>query len=278
MKFGTRNIILFPFLQCNQHCKYCINHFGDSVETTNLKYKLAPGSSWITAVNNLEDVEDVQFIGGEPTLHPDFSDILNALRPLKKLLIGTNGSTLALEALLRTAPRHDLWVQISYHPTETGFEPFVERLKAIRSVHPNIGVHTITKDGVTNPAIKEMFRAHGFNIGFMSFIHDETGYLPRYAASFSSRLFKRTIECDLSIYRPVAPNGNVYACHQLMYDQSQVGIIGNIFEGWMSRCHTVRCPMFGHCNPCDAHHFIKSYSLTDLYRREPRLDPLYEHR
>ena len=62
-------------------------------------------------------------------------------------------------------PRERLRVQISFHPTETAIEPFIERVLRIREVHgSNVGVHAITRSGQPDPAIAEGFCKRGIEM------------------------------------------------------------------------------------------------------------------
>lgn len=67
---------------CNFHCKYC-NRFSENLDVDAFK-------SWITKQKQLKHL---QLTGGEPTVHPQFEEIVNFSRPYTKVLgVSTNGS------------------------------------------------------------------------------------------------------------------------------------------------------------------------------------------
>ncbi len=271
VKIGTHIALPFFVLVCNQHCPYCVNHH---TKEANLRYPLEPGRRWIDGLNGLDLIDELKTGGGEPTLHPDFVDIFNHVNDVRgRILIGTNGAELAVAKLLRVRPRQRLRVQISYHPTETAIEPFIERVLRIREVHgSNVGVHAITRSGQPDPAISDGFRQRGIEMSAHPFLYDHEGYYQESLRDFSDMSKPpRRIRCPLSIYKPIAPNGDIYACHQLMYTQSRIGILGNIFSHWSSPALEIDCPMYGWCNPCDTGHFQEGEQLRTLQKHRPEL-------
>jgi len=274
MKIGTNIALIFPILVCNQKCPYCVNHHSSEA---NLKYKLEPGFKWIEAINNLEFIDEIKTGGGEPTLHPDFVEIFNNIKDApRRILIGTNAAELAVEKLIQVKPRPKLRIQISFHPTETDIDPFISRVLKIRNVHgQNVGVHMITRDKRLDVKTVSHFKKNGINISSDVFLYNHQGFYQESLRDFSDMSKPpRRIRCPLSIYKPIAPNGDIYACHQLMYTQSKVGILGNIFSNWAVNALDIDCPMYGWCNPCDSGHFNRSEQLRTLQRQKPELAAL----
>ncbi len=272
MKLGTNLAIPFFVLVCNQGCPYCVNHHA---KETNLKFKLEPGSRWIAALNGLELIDDIRTGGGEPTLHPDFVELFNEVKDVPgRIVIGTNGAELAARKLLQVRSRPRLRVQISYHPTQTDLESFIQRVLRIQAVHgENVGVHGITRSGNPDCFIAEQILRHcGIRMSAHPFLYDHNGFYDESLRDFSDMSKPpRRIRCPLSIYKPIAPNGDIYACHQLMYTQSRIGILGNIFTRWSSPALEIDCPMFGWCNPCDLGHFREGEQLRTLQKARPEL-------
>ncbi len=85
-------IQFYPTLKCNYHCSFCFNR-GLSQETD-------------TDIHHFEDlvslfsetgVKEIDILGGEPTLHPEFSRIMEMIWEKKlKATISTNGSSISL--------------------------------------------------------------------------------------------------------------------------------------------------------------------------------------
>jgi sulfatase maturation enzyme AslB (radical SAM superfamily) len=271
MKIGTNIALVFPILICNQKCPYCVNHHSGE---TKLRYNIEPGAKWIAGINSLELIDEIRTGGGEPTLHPDFVDIFNNIKNVPyRILIGTNGAQLAVDKLVKVKPRPELQIQISFHPTQTKQQEFIERILIIRDVHgKNVGVHMISRDGQIDAETALNFKNREIHITGDTFLYDHEGFYQERLRDFSDMTKPpRRIRCPLSIYKPIAPNGDIYACHQLMYTQSKIGILGNIFSGWSVNALEVDCPMYGWCNPCDDGHFQKRDQLRTLQHKRPEL-------
>lgn len=83
---------------CNLKCPVC---YAESAPDYGRHYSLAEVEGMLdTIVKNEGEPDVVQVSGGEPTIHPDFFAILDAAkqRPIKHLMINTNGLKIAQEA------------------------------------------------------------------------------------------------------------------------------------------------------------------------------------
>ena len=72
-------IAVFLTLACNLRCSYCINAFAP----LDRKSPRMTGADWIAGLNRIVSRPDlpVTLQGGEPSVHPDFIDIVNGIRP-----------------------------------------------------------------------------------------------------------------------------------------------------------------------------------------------------
>jgi uncharacterized radical SAM superfamily Fe-S cluster-containing enzyme len=101
---------------CNLACPVC---FADSSPTREGHRPLAEIERMLDALAASEGEADlVQFSGGEPTLHPQFFEILRAAktRPIRHLMINTNGLRIArepgfAEALAEFMPGFEVYLQ-----------------------------------------------------------------------------------------------------------------------------------------------------------------------
>ena len=74
-------------LACNLMCSYCVNQAN--LKESKLKYyKIAPGKNWVKALNRAN--KTIIFTGGEPTLHPDFIEIINGIKKELPIIVYTN--------------------------------------------------------------------------------------------------------------------------------------------------------------------------------------------
>lgn len=92
---------------CNLRCRYCFEKSGAE--------KFIAAKELLNFLNIVEDmVEDVVITGGEPTLHPDFYEIVQGIAEKFPTVITTNGTTNVAEQLSGLVEQYPaLRVQIS---------------------------------------------------------------------------------------------------------------------------------------------------------------------
>src|SRR6185295_2215947 len=101
---------------CNLSCPVC---FADSsVKRTGTRDLATIEAMLDTLVASEGEPDLVQISGGEPTIHPQFFEILDAAkaRPIRHLMINTNGLRIAREAgfaerLARYMPGFEVYLQ-----------------------------------------------------------------------------------------------------------------------------------------------------------------------
>jgi uncharacterized radical SAM superfamily Fe-S cluster-containing enzyme len=101
---------------CNLACPVC---FADAADMHGSHRHIAEIERMLDALVESEGEPDlVQLSGGEPTIHPDFFAILDAVkrRPIRHLMINTNGLRIAqdpafVERLASYAPRLEVYLQ-----------------------------------------------------------------------------------------------------------------------------------------------------------------------
>ncbi|KKN78260.1 hypothetical protein LCGC14_0351190 [marine sediment metagenome] len=75
-RFGFRVNCYLTF-KCSLDCHYCTNKYLDGVTPCSDEMDL---TGWMKAIEGFQlPIMHVYITGGEPTLHPDFSDIVNSL-------------------------------------------------------------------------------------------------------------------------------------------------------------------------------------------------------
>ena len=101
---------------CNLACPVC---FADAEDVHGAHLPVATVERMLDALVASEGEPDlVQLSGGEPTIHPQFFEILDAVkaRPIRHVMINTNGVRIAqdpafVERLARYAPRLEIYLQ-----------------------------------------------------------------------------------------------------------------------------------------------------------------------
>lgn len=77
--------------RCNMNCKYCYTEANKHLDEQELS-----GKDWIELFEKVKipskyPCQNISFTGGEPTIHPDFLDILNNISGKYKIEISSNG-------------------------------------------------------------------------------------------------------------------------------------------------------------------------------------------
>jgi hypothetical protein len=253
VKHPSPEVNIFLTLRCNFKCAYCATQQG----APDHDYALRRGSEWINGINRLTGVQRLTLTGGLPHLHPDFVEIVNGIAlPLERLLIGSNGSKIAVQRLLEIAPKKHLHVQMTYHPTEIGLEEHIAAVKAVAARHTT-ATHQVGKPVA---GVEEAFKDAGLALSW----HDRIG--PGPDGSFFPEAWRwradqqphPPMRCSVWDYPVTAPNGDIYFCHGLMYAQCRRGVLGNICDGWVFEGITgMVCSDIGWCNPCDHGHTLE---------------------
>lgn len=258
MKWHSPVLIPFLTLNCNFSCKYCITKFAPDRD---FRFDHLAYEDWIKFFSSTQGITDIIFNGGEPTLYPNFHHIINSLRPLNLIAIGTNYSALATDVLLSITPRGDLILDGSFHPHFITHHDISHNLLDLKAAGFKVRVHALSFPGFKG---RPSDWIHDFKLqGIDAFIQDYEGYwrdrfFPSFLKLRACGLKKRSrVLCSRSIYTPIAPDGNVYFCHYLMYAQRPEGVIGHISDPQLSFPDFFDCPHYGWCSPCDWPRSIK---------------------
>lgn len=246
--------VLIPFitLRCNFKCQYCITRFSPDFDFT---FSELPGKKWIDFINLQENVKDVIFNGGEPTIHPHFSNIINSLSPLRLIAIGTNYSDLATKSLLNITPRDDLILDGSFHPHFISHHDISQNILKLKDSGFKVRVHVLSYPGFKTPlpSFIHDFQLHGIEASVQKYegFYQGTFYYDPKKLPYCNLETKSRCLCSKSIYTPIAPNGDIFFCHYLMYSNNPQGKLGNITGPLTESPTSLDCPYLGHCNPCD---------------------------
>ncbi len=250
----------FLTLDCNLRCSYCLNEFGRSGRRRNFPYKPIPGSDWIRGLNRLDLPKDVPVTleGGEPSLHPDFFQIINGLKPELNIDILTNLRFDVNEFMQKISPRRlrreapYASIRVSYHPENMSFDELKSKTSALLESGYSVGVWA-----VNHPAFEaEVLRARrecekakiDFRVkDFLGFYRGRLYGVYKYEGSVNGAL--RAVDCRISELI-VGPSGHVFRCHADLYlGRPPVGrlcdenfVIDDVFRP---------CRHFGACHPCD---------------------------
>lgn len=250
-------IAAFLTLGCNYRCPYCINRFGDA----DTLYGTMPGDQWLRALNRLVSRPDlpVTLQGGEPSLHPDFCQIINGLRPDLNIDILTNlqldvdefMAKVPAERVRRNAPYAS--IRVSYHPEVMALEDIKPKVLKLLANGYSAGIWAVEHP----PHMDEIERARaecfreGIDFRFKEFLGVYKGRLYgtyKYPEAVSGKPGP-PVECRTSELI-IGPDGHVFRCHSDLYQKRAP--VGHICNANFRIDDIYReCDQFGFCNPCD---------------------------
>ena len=250
-------IAVFLSLACNLRCSYCINRFeGFNPEKGHLT-----GSEWLRGLNRIVSRDDlpVTLGGGEPTLHPDFTAIVNGIRPGLNVDVLTNlqfdidrfMSEVPPERLRRDSPYAS--IRVSYHPEVMHLDPLVEKVLRMLEKGYSIGIWGVLHPSHEDEILRAQAYCTGLGIDFRTkeFLGEYNGKM--YGAikypGACDREFAKHVMCRTTELI-VGPNGGIYRCHGDLYEGREP--VGHILDPDFEIADIFRrCEVFGRCNPCD---------------------------
>lgn len=149
---GGGRLRVFPTFRCNLNCSYCANmSFLDRGATK----KEIDGKTWIEIINRCG--RDVDFSGGEATLHKDIWYILQNIKPSLQVKLCTN-LTFNIDEFLAKVKR-PVYFCASYHPDSGPLQKTIDRILKLRRAGKwdNYGnIHTV---GSNDKAVGEFAEA-----------------------------------------------------------------------------------------------------------------------
>ncbi|MBU4086519.1 MAG: radical SAM protein [Nanoarchaeota archaeon] len=151
--------------RCNMSCEYCYTESNMHVKEGSLD-----GSQWSAIFDAIRipskfPSQNISLTGGEPTIHPDFSDILDALSGRYKIEVSSNGLRLrkgVLESLVACEGLNLVSISIdSVRPKEdevmrgTGtYSPRMKNLKILYSMGLPLCIGSVISH-ITLPSLEE---------------------------------------------------------------------------------------------------------------------------
>lgn len=230
--------------KCSLVCPYCINYLsGITREQSAGLPEPVDCERWVETWNRYSP-RILMISGGEPFLIPNMVDVIEGIH--STIYVNTNLTQDMSEFLGRIAPRHNLTLIASYHPTQQ-HDMFFNNAETIRKRG-----HRITVTFITYPRqlhlhnqIRAECRARGLRLKTETCL-DLTNPLPytieqaRTAKALSPSCrhhyinevpTDRVIMCSGGHnYICVAPNGDTFPCTSKATCVSQTDTLGNILE------------------------------------------------
>jgi hypothetical protein len=226
------------------------------------------GWEWIEGLNAYpykDEYDKIIFSGGEPSLHPDFFEIVAKVKGFKSKVVVTNLS-FDVKRLIDAcrAAKSRIIIQPSFHFEYAVFESFVDKMRKLES--NNMLSHFIPASVVDLPDRKEpedfkkRFKKEGFNISVYKFEGYYKGKFD-YAdiKGFGSLGGCRKVYCSSSCHF-ACPNGDIVSCPSDTYTKG-VQTYGNICDKKYENIEPRRiCDRYGSCHISSAS-WVKIESL-----------------
>jgi len=250
-------IAVFLTLACNYRCSYCINYF----EITQFDKLLIRGEDWARGLNRIVSRDDLPITlqGGEPSIHKDFIELLNYIKPTLKIDILTNIQfdvdafieKVKPDRLKRVSPYAP--IRVSFHPEVMRLDETLSKVLKMQMAGFDVGIWGVMHPMQEDIILEAQKRAKKMGVDFRTkeFLGDYDGSLfgtYKYKGACDKKFRKRCL-CKTSELI-IGPSGGVYRCHSDLYEGRNP--IGSILDPDFEIKDTFRpCDWFGHCNPCD---------------------------
>ena len=202
---GTHHIHVYLTFRCTNNCYFCAN----KLTVTKLpKYGEVSGEQWLAYFNRLYNILEINFQGGEPTLHNDFHKIINGLDGFN-VIVFTNLNELNFWKILELKPgKNNIILKCSYHPLDekADVKTFAERIKAVPKGIICIP-HVVKIPEVSYQVYKDAFLRCGIQLAQDEVIYQDCRNITKF----------QSVICD-NHEKAFAPDMRIYPCvtHVLM--------------------------------------------------------------
>lgn len=252
---------VFLTLSCDLECPFCLTRFSPDDGRPRCS-RLMPGSKWIEGLNRLELPSDlpVTLQGGEPSLHPDFFDIISGLKTDLSIDLLTNlqlnihefMERIPPERLRRPAPYAS--IRASYHPDHMEAEELTRKVRKLLDRGYDIGIWVIDHPAykTRNLQMRDACSRQGIDFRVKQFLGYFDGKLMgtyRYARAIGTRNDRCRVMCRTTELI-VSPSGHIHRCHSNLY--RGLDSTGYLLDPALQITGSHRpCACYGQCHPCD---------------------------
>jgi MoaA/NifB/PqqE/SkfB family radical SAM enzyme len=266
----------FLTMRCQLNCSFCLNAFDNRFNRKG--YEEISGKDWIKGFNRIEPRKGIPMTlsGGEPSLHPDFIEIINNTNPELDIDILTNLywpdkkidefiDKVDPKRLKRDSPYAS--IRASYHPEQMDPEKLVKNAKKLQDSGFDVGIWSVLYPSPEQlSAINQMqFRCKDNGIDFRvkeftgDYKGERYGDYSKYPGAIGTMPMTDSdgfeyIPAGNCICRTsellLGPDARAYKCHSDLYGEEDS--IGNLLDEDFSIEHKFRkCKKYGVCHPCD---------------------------
>lgn len=273
---------IFLTLKCTSDCPYCIQRIDkDNFKKAMHGYTMLSGDRWISLLNELYHPEGrhLAIIGGEPTIHPDFIQIINGFKGYK-ITVTTNLKSPFFQDMEKSVrllkPHYPVRFNTSFHPELSSSDEFCNRILHMKRAGLWVDqIAMVDHPGSQFDNYRAAFLQYGIRLTAQSFLGNWNGKIypnpydatvkndlrehgitdmTRYKNGFSAQI-RQSILCSTKRFL-IAPDGAVYNCHYRLYSRSKnhCGQLTN--SSIILPEDFFHCEDYGFCNPCDYPHVV----------------------
>ena len=246
---------VFLTFDCNQSCKYCINHQQKLV-----RRKSMPAQDWVKALNRIQTRPDlpISLQGGEPTLNPIFYYLVNRIKTTTPLDLLTNLNFdpkrfmryIPPGRFSRTSPYAS--IRASFHRGQVSMFDFLDKVRTLKHRGYDIGVWEIDHPyhHVEIKIRQGLFKLMGIDYRLKEYLgplgEKFLGSM-KYAGACTGEY--KPVTCKPSELL-IGPGGYMFRCHRNLYaNENNTGHILDLYTPRLDKWR--ECSNYGSCNPCD---------------------------
>lgn len=268
-------ISAFLTLRCNLDCSFCLNKKSNN-NFNRSRFKEISGEDWINAINRIEVTKETPFVisGGEPSLHKDFTYILNNIKKDLKINLLTNLNwgeekikkfikEVSPDKIPQFAPYPS--IRASYHPEQVREgEILIENATKLKKEGFSIGIESVMYpdpfhlEAIERMAIKCRNRDISFRVKSFMGMYEGTDELGRPFSIkhgtflYPEAIFKEKTKnclCKTEDFI-ISPGADVYKCQRDLL--SLENSLGNLLSSDFKISGEFKpCSNYGKCHPCD---------------------------
>ena len=272
----------FLTLKCNLRCSFCINLFGGSPG----EGRFLSGREWLRGLNRIAARPDFPLTlqGGEPSLHPDFYEIIGGLRPDLNIDILTNLRFDVREFMRKVPPdrvKRDApyaSIRVSYHPERMDLDEIRKKCLLLLDSGYSVGIwaieHPAQLDEVRHARDACLEAGIDFRLKEFLGVHNGELFGTYFYPGAVARKPGPPVRCRTTELL-IGPSGHIHRCHSDLYEDRLR--LGHISDRDLEIADTHRaCHAFGFCNPCDVK--IKTDRFQHYGHTSVEIQPIEDER